>query len=102
MTKSKIFANLSWVGPERPYGKIDHYQIVLSSAKTVILTGSTTLDVKVIFKGRQHPLLVIYVHVPTEEYFYAHRIRLLLWIWHSGWRLTLSQILSRMNTLTFL
>ena len=52
VTKSKIFANLSWVGPVRPYGKIDHYQIVLSSAKTVSLIGSTTLDVKVIFKGK--------------------------------------------------
>ena len=76
MTKSKIFANLSWVGPERPYGAIDHYQIVLGTAKTVSLSGSTTLDVKVIFKGKQHPLLVIFMFIcllrnismPTEHF----------------------------------
>ena len=63
MTKSKIFATLSWVGPERPYGKIDHYQIVLSSPKTVSLIGSTTLDVKVIFKGKQHTLLAMFMFI---------------------------------------
>ena len=54
VTKSKIFANLSWVGPERPYGKLDHYQIVLSSAKTVSLIGSTTRDVKVYSRANTH------------------------------------------------
>ena len=63
VTKSKIFANLSWVGPERPYGKIDHYQIVLSSPKALSLIGSTTLHVKVIFKGKQHPLRVIFMFI---------------------------------------
>ena len=47
MTKNKIIANLSWIGPESPYGKIDYYKIVLSSPRAASLIGSTTLDVKV-------------------------------------------------------
>ena len=46
VTKSKIIANLSWIGPESPYGKIDHYKIVLSSPKAASLI-SATLNVKV-------------------------------------------------------
>ena len=47
VTKSKIIANLSWIGPESPYGKIDYYKIVLSSPRAASLIGLTTLDVKV-------------------------------------------------------
>ena len=47
VSRSMIIANLSWIGPERPYGKIDHYKIVLSSAKAASLIGSKTLDVQV-------------------------------------------------------
>ena len=42
-----LIASLSWIGPERPYGKIDHYKIVLSSARAASLIVSTTLDVQV-------------------------------------------------------
>ena len=33
LTNSQIIANLSWLGPEAPYGKVDHYEIVLSSPR---------------------------------------------------------------------
>ena len=46
VTKSKIIANLSWIGPKTPYGKIVRYKIVLSSPKAAILI-SDTLEVKV-------------------------------------------------------
>ena len=46
VTKSKIIANLSWIGPESPYGKIVRYKIVLSSPKAASLI-SATLEVKV-------------------------------------------------------
>ena len=47
ISRSMIIANLSWIGPERPYGKIDHYKIVLSSAKAASLIGSKSLSVQV-------------------------------------------------------
>ena len=47
VSRSIIIANLSWIGPERPYGKIDHYKIVLSSARAASLIGSKSLPVQV-------------------------------------------------------
>ena len=46
LTNSQIIANLSWLGPEAPYGKVDHYKIVLSSPRAASLT-SLTKSVKV-------------------------------------------------------
>ena len=46
LANSQIIANLSWLGPEAPYGKVDHYKIVLSSPRVASLT-SLTKSVKV-------------------------------------------------------
>ena len=46
LTNSHIIANLSWLGPEAPYGKVDDYEIVLSSPRAASLT-SLTKSVKV-------------------------------------------------------
>ena len=51
ITRNKIIANLSWIGPESPYGKIDHYEIVLSSPRAASSISSTTLDIKVYSHG---------------------------------------------------
>ena len=37
LTNSQIIANLSWLGPEAPYGKVDHYKLVLSSPRAATL-----------------------------------------------------------------
>ena len=36
-SNNEILANLSWIGPETPYGKIDHYEIVVISPKVARL-----------------------------------------------------------------
>ena len=45
-SRNKVIARLSWIGPERPYGKIDQYNIVLSSPESSQIR-STILDIKV-------------------------------------------------------
>ena len=69
--QGKIFANLSWIGPERPYGKIDHYKIVLSSPRTESLIASTTVNVKVcmLYSHCTTPSTGndIHGHLPYEE-----------------------------------
>ena len=40
-SKSKIIANISWIGPETPYGMIDRYEVVLSSPKAATITKET-------------------------------------------------------------
>jgi len=43
-----IMASLSWIGPERPYGMVDHYKIVLSSPRAIQTEiADETLDVTV-------------------------------------------------------
>ena len=46
LANSQIIANLSWLGPEAPHGKVDHYSIILSSPRAASLT-SLTESVKV-------------------------------------------------------
>ena len=56
--RNEVIARLSWIGPERPYGKIDHYKIVLSSAKAASLIGSKSLSVQV---------CILYSHCTTPS-----------------------------------
>ena len=37
-SNNKTLAYLSWIGPETPYGKIDHYMIVVVSPNVDTLT----------------------------------------------------------------
>ena len=47
-SKGTIMASLSWIGPERPCGMVDHYKIVLSSPRAIQTEiADETLDVTV-------------------------------------------------------
>ena len=80
LTNSQIIANLSWLGPEAPYGKVDHYEIVLSSPRAASLT-SLTKSVKVsngIDKAYCEIIFIPQASMKKCAYI-LHRILLLLW-----------------------
>ena len=76
-SKNKITANVSWIGPETPYGNISHYVVVLSSPKAATIT-KRRLDVMVCIRHSTH----CYSQLPLPYWEHArlcvHRSLLLL------------------------
>ena len=70
LANSQIIANLSWLGPEAPYGKVDHYKIVLSSPRAASLT-SLTKSVKV-SNGIHKAQWIIIIHTTLTYYSDIH------------------------------
>lgn len=58
-------ASLSWIGPERPCGKVEQYKIVLSSPKAKQITDKT-LNVKVC-DNAQYVSLLQYVRMDLPQ-----------------------------------
>ena len=66
-SKGTIMASLSWIGPERPCGKVHSYKIVLSSPKTIQnKINEITLDVKV-WDTAQYVSLLYYIWICLNE-----------------------------------
>ena len=70
LANSQIIANLSWLGPEAPYGKVDHYKIVFSSPRAASLT-SLTKSVKV-SNGIHKAQWIIIIHTTLTYYSDIH------------------------------
>ena len=65
LDNSQIIANLSWLGPEAPYGKVDHYKIVLSSPRAASFTIASLIKSVKVTNGI-HKAHWIFMVTPTS------------------------------------
>lgn len=63
---NKITANLSWIGPEKPYGKILRYKVVLSSP-TILSIESKEVNVKVCYISQRTVIIIIIHSTPIDN-----------------------------------